>query len=199
MRPLTILVDMDSILADFCGGLTAIYNAKHGTSLDTSYFTDWDTRLPNGHTMFDYFSRPGFFRSLPVIPGSQFSLKNWIYQGHEVIVVSTATLTNAPSEKYEWLKEHFQWIPRDNIVFAKRKYLVRGDVLIDDYHLNVEEWKKHNPSGLALGIEYEYNRPQADKFDYLFDGYENYEAAWHRIRTIVSDYEWELEENDGHT
>ncbi len=176
-----ILTDMDSIIADFYFGVLDAYKADTGVDLPPEYIGGWDCDFPNGKNIFHYFSQPGFFRNLKVIPGSQEVLKALHDQGNEIVIASAATLTNAPGEKYEWLDEHFPWIKRDRVFFGKEKFRLRGDVLIDDHHLNVKAWKEQNRFGVTLGITYPYNAAHEAEFDTLAVGYQEMDKAWKTI------------------
>ena len=185
MKKATILVDMDSIIADFCGGLVATYNAQTGSNLGIGYIKTWDQTMPDGRTMYDFFGKPGFFRGLKPIPGAQEVLWGLHDDGHEICIVSTATLTHAPGEKYEWLAEHYPWLHRNRVFFCKEKYRVRGDFLIDDHHVNAQEYRTHNPNAITIGIAYEYNKPHRDSFDYLMHSYASFRTCWEDIGGLI--------------
>lgn len=182
--PLTLLVDMDSILADFYNRVIEMYREETGDTGPVE-LNDWDMKFPNGKTCFPYFSQPGFFRNLKPIPGAQAVLKRFHDEEHEIVIASAATLTNAPGEKYEWLSEHYPWLHRDRVFFGKEKYRLRGDVFIDDHAANTREYMNHNPHALVLGIEYPYNRMHVAAFDHLVPSYRDYESAWKRMNLHV--------------
>jgi 5'(3')-deoxyribonucleotidase len=167
MRKLTILCDLDSIVADFYGACLEAYGADTGTNPPWDLISSWDFEFPNGKTCYNYFTVPGFFRDLKPVPGALESLKEIHDAGHTVLIVSSATNTSAPGEKYEWLSEHLPWLSRDNVYFCRQKYRIRGDVLIDDYQLNAREYRHHNPQALILGLKYPYNRDHQDAFHLL--------------------------------
>lgn len=182
---MTILVDMDSIIADFYFAVLGMYSKEAGVPVDPNISPDWDATFPNGKTSNDYFSQPGFFRNLAPIPESQRVVRSWYDDGHEVVIASAATLTNAPGEKFEWLSEHYPWLSRNKVFFGKEKYRLRGDVLIDDHQGNAALYRQHNPEALVIGIEYPYNRESGQSFSFLAKDFQNFESAWRSIDTIV--------------
>jgi 5'(3')-deoxyribonucleotidase len=180
----TILVDSDSIVANFYFQVLKDHEKATGEALDPHYWDGWDKKL-NGVDPLSYFSRPGFFRGLEPIPGAQAVLKGLHDDGHQVVVVSSATLTNAPGEKLEWFSEHFPWIDRKRIIFATEKYRVRGDFFIDDHWHNAAMYKDHNPLAVTIGIQYPYNWLRDYCFDHLAPDFQDFPRAWARINDII--------------
>ena len=84
---------------------------------------------------------PGFFRSVPVMPGSQRVLKK-LNDQYEVIVVSMATeFPDSLTDKELWLNEHFPFIGWKQIVFCGSKELIPADIMIDDHLKNLDHFK----------------------------------------------------------
>jgi 5'(3')-deoxyribonucleotidase len=79
---------------------------------------------------------PGFFRNLPIMPGG------W----RPVIVTSLPIVKHNPGqviqEKCEWIEENLSGLiePR-NVVITYKKFLVRGDALVDDAPHNLEQFR----------------------------------------------------------
>lgn len=186
LRAKTILVDMDSMIAEFYWRILSDYWNHTGVRLPDDFINGWDSKFPNGQSMHDYFSRPGFFRELEPVPGGLEVLKKYHDQGHEIVVASSATLTNAPGEKFEWLSEYAPWIHRDRVAFFKEKWRLQGDILLDDHHENARKFKIFNPKGKTAGILYPYNQGNRNCFDVLADGYRQFELAWIEIDAALS-------------
>lgn len=179
--PRTILLDLDCITADFYFGLLDAYRADTDEELHHSYIDEWDKVFPNGKNLQYYFGQPDFFRNLKPVPGAKEILTALHEAGNELVVVSAATLTSVPGQKFEWLSEHFPFIERKRVFFGVEKWRVRGDVLIDDHYTNVSAWKGANPSGYAIGIAYPYNVSNAGDFDFLAESYTDFSRAWRQI------------------
>jgi 5'(3')-deoxyribonucleotidase len=137
-----ILLDVDGVLADFAGALVDFVNLSRINPITRKSLTEWDLLKAAGASdqqeAFDRLaSRPGFCGTLAVCPGAQAFVKS-LQEFAEVVIV-TAPYENAARwthERLHWLKEHFAIDKRD-VVFAKRKSLVAGDLLIDDALHNV--------------------------------------------------------------
>lgn len=71
--------------------------------------------------------------------------------GHEIYWVTTPW---SPCKEWgqvrrDWLKRHFQVDPKD-VVITGSKFLIDGDVFIDDRIDNVLQWREHHPEGKGL-------------------------------------------------
>jgi len=138
-----ILLDVDGVLADFVtpaakwARRNGHRNAYHDNCTKWDVLESWG--LQAFQPQFDQFcSRKGFCKSLPVYPGAVEFVEQLRRLG-EVIVV-TSPLSCSPywcHERTIWLAEHFGFRSKD-VIFAKRKELVCGDVLIDDGPHNLE-------------------------------------------------------------
>lgn len=79
--------------------------------------------------------------------------------GHRVVFV-TSPFPGAdswPGDRIKWLKMHFDAQDRD-IIFAHDKYLVSGDIFIDDNIRNVVLWSHANPNGDSYLMDHHWNR-----------------------------------------
>mmetsp|Transcript_30500 Transcript_30500/g.62074 ORF Transcript_30500/g.62074 Transcript_30500/m.62074 type:complete len:237 (+) Transcript_30500:292-1002(+) len=142
MAKITVLVDMDGVIADFDTRALEILQQR---------LPSWDimprseiSRFPlaanfkkSSHKakIRSMFLEEGFFASLPPIPGAINALKEMhAHPSLDVFICSApiATSTFCASEKMGWVKEHLgqEWVRRT--ILTSDKSLVRGDILIDD-------------------------------------------------------------------
>lgn len=64
------------------------------------------------------------------------------------------------SERTTWLVDHFEFNHRQvNHVYDK--FIVAGDVLVDDKHANVVAWQESHPNGLAILFRMGHNHADA--------------------------------------
>jgi 5'-nucleotidase len=159
-----ILVDMDSILADFLKGIVDAYFDDELERVSIESVAKWDHVFPNGKTCRDYFVERHFFRELAPIPGALDAMQDMHTDGHDLVIVSSVVPELTPhayAEKAGWVAEHLPWFPTSNLVFCQRKEMVRGDILIDDHVKNAAAWKPANPYPFsrcrALTLAYTYN------------------------------------------
>ncbi len=78
----------------------------------------------------------GFFKGLDVMPGSQEVIR--ALQDKYDVYIATAAMEfrNSFVDKYDWLREHFPFIPWTHIVFCGDKSILAADYLIDDQARN---------------------------------------------------------------
>ncbi len=86
-------------------------------------------------------SAPGFFRNLPVMPGSREVLQN-LNNAYKIIVVSLATeFPYCLTDKQLWLQDNFPYINWRQIVFCGDKTLIESEIMIDDHLKNLDHFE----------------------------------------------------------
>lgn len=131
-----IAIDMDEVMADTMGRYLDLYNADFNLDLTPSYFHGrriFDV-IPEEHRerAFGYFEQESFFAGIGVMPDSQEVIRA-LQDRYEVFVTTAAMdVPCSFSAKYQWLQEHFPFIPTSNVVFCGDKSIVAADYLIDD-------------------------------------------------------------------
>jgi 5'(3')-deoxyribonucleotidase len=128
-----IAIDMDEVIADTIQKFIDVYKREHNYDIISEPGKGIGEILPAELSAIknDYINKPGFFRDIPVIPGSQDVVKA-LCEKYDVYIVSAAMeFKNSFLDKYEWLEEHFSFIPWTNIIFCGYK-IVNVDIIIDD-------------------------------------------------------------------
>ena len=134
-RPI-ICVDMDEVIADALGEHLLRYNRDFRTNLtikDLHGRWIWDIVPPERlHVLEQYMLSDDFFAVLGVMPHAQRVLER--LQSRYEIFIATAAMEVPTSfnAKFNWLAQHFPFIPTSHIVFCGDKSILRGDYLIDD-------------------------------------------------------------------
>jgi 5'-nucleotidase len=135
-----VLIDMDGVIADFESRFLELWRLQHPDKLyippeqrTTPYIIDQYPPEYKGLIQQIFFA-PGFFRSLPPIPGGLNALTEMKKAGIEVFICTTpfVQFQNCVPEKFEWVEKNLgsEWIER--IILTFDKTLVKGDYLIDD-------------------------------------------------------------------
>jgi 5'(3')-deoxyribonucleotidase len=134
-----ILVDMDGVLADVYSSFFDLHEKESGQRLsvnDIGGLLEAEA-FPN---QIKWVTTPGFFRKVPVIPGSREGLKR-LNDHFKVIVVSLATeFPHSLTDKQLWLHEHFPFISWQQIVFCGSKNIILADIMIDDHLKNLDSF-----------------------------------------------------------
>lgn len=171
-----IAIDMDNVMADITQHYINWYAERTGEIITREQLNGIpETQgFPQEGIVPQFLHTPGFFRTVPVVPGSQDVIKKLMEQ-HEVFIVSAAVeFPQSLAEKIEWLQEHFPFISWKHIVFCGLKTIVQADYMIDDYDKNLRFFKgtpllftaPHN-FGHELYKEYERMHSWQDVADYF--------------------------------
>jgi len=136
----TIAVDMDEVIADALGEHLLRYNRDFHpdataqlTRADLHGRWLWDAVPPaRVRDLERYMLSEDFFRVLTVMPDAQRVLLR-LQTRYDVFIASAAMeVPSSFTSKYQWLAEHFPFVPTSHIVFCGDKSILRADFLIDD-------------------------------------------------------------------
>ena len=139
----TIGVDMDGVIADTEAHFLSWYERETGKTYDRKDYLGKpeSESVPDHSAVARYVRTAGFFRTLPVIPGSIEAVQE-LMKTYEVYIASAAMeFPLSLFEKREWLAEHFPFISWRNIIFCGDKSIISTDYLIDDHPKNLDHFK----------------------------------------------------------
>ena len=134
-----IAVDMDGVLADVYRQFIAYHERETGVRLEIEELHGLPEfkAFPNGYR---HANTKGFFRTVPLVPGSRDVLER-LNQQYEIFIVSAAMeFPNSLDDKREWLREHFPFIHWRQIMFCGSKEIVKADIMIDDHLKNLDKF-----------------------------------------------------------
>lgn len=181
-RPV-ILVDMDDTLADFSKMYWNIHNTVFDDNIDHKNVDDWDLSKfsSKGKECYELFKFPGLFRNLEVKPYAKEFIKN-LQEFADVYIVSDSPegtafqesvpydancihtelfvpdslnqISNPADDKRMWLKEHFPEFPQSNIIFCSCKWMIQGDVLIDDKPSTFEKFQAEGRKAILIDMPF---------------------------------------------
>mgnify|MGYP003624273935 FL=1 len=142
---MTIFVDMDDVIADTYGKHIELYNEEHKTELCLSQITSGEVwqNVPEIHqeSIHDHALQPGFFSDLKPIKDSQLVMEA-LYAKHDVYIATAATqFPNSLKEKSDWLDEYFPFISWQHRIMCGHKFILNGDLLIDDRAFNLKKFQ----------------------------------------------------------
>ena len=153
----TIAIDMDGVIADTEAHFITWYEREYGIRLAKEIFNgkSESEALPNGAARKFVYTQ-GFFRTLPVMEGAKEAVLQ-LMNSFDIYIVSAAMeFPQSLPEKYEWLQEHFPFIPWNNIIFCGDKSIIGTDYMIDDHVRNLDCCKGKTflfTAGHNVGIE----------------------------------------------
>lgn len=143
MKDLTILCDVDEVVADLLGEWIRRYNREYGDCLTPGDCTCWDMTqhvVPEcGDKIYKFLGDPDIYDDVDPIPGAVEGVRALRAKGHRVVFVTSANPATMRG-KVRWLENRdlLDGSPRpSDLIIAHDKSLIRGDVLIDDGLHNV--------------------------------------------------------------
>jgi 5'(3')-deoxyribonucleotidase len=156
----TICVDMDEVLADALTEHLLRYNRDFPPTPADPHFPEpltaahlrgrrlWQAVPASRHRALDaYFRATDFFRNLPILPDAQRVLQR-LQSRYDIFIASAAMeVPTSFTAKFDWLAEHFPFIPTSHIVFCGDKSILRADFLIDD---NVRQLELFHGEGILF-------------------------------------------------
>lgn len=179
---MTILVDVDNVLEDLNQAWVNAVNEKYGTNVSPNDIVSWDIEQ-----FFDGLSRTQvfsplhdkrFWESLEPIDGAPEYLKKLIDDGYQVLLV-TSSHPDTIQYKYRFIVKYFPYISFKDIIFASKKQMIRGDVMIDDAPHNLE-------GGEYLGLlMYSPHNRGYNAEEQGFIRVDNWEQIYNTIKNIV--------------
>lgn len=154
-----VLCDVDEVVADLHSEWLYRYNEKYNDNLTPDDITDWNlSRLVKpecGDKVFDFLRMPDLYQHVRPVEGAKEGVDRLRDGGYRVIFV-TSCVIGSMDQKARWLLRHGfisdRHSPR-SLVIARDKFLVRGDVLIDDAPHNLEPFPGHK-----ILVDRPYNR-----------------------------------------
>lgn len=146
-----IAIDMDEVIADAILKITNLYERDFSIRLTAEQLQGKHIEeiIPTEHggKIREYILAEGFFRDLNVIPNSQEVIYQ-LSQKYEIFITTAAMeFRTCFTDKFDWLHEHFPFIPWQNIVFCGDKGIINADYLIDDH---VRHFKRFRGQGILF-------------------------------------------------
>ena len=160
MKKLTILVDMDDTMENFCVVWVNKLNKKYGTCVHIDDIKEWDI-----HKFFPELSKDeifsplfceDFWKEVRPLDGAVQYIEKLINDGHKIIVVTASHPDTVSMKWHHVMQRYFPFIDCKDIIVTAKKQVIKGDVLIDD--------APHN----LIGGEYMkilYDAPHNKNFD----------------------------------
>lgn len=189
-RPV-VLLDVDGVLANFIEASLRVLRAV-GVSAEHDDVTSWHLEDSLGLTnkqrgwLMEAWSEPGFCSMIPPYAGAREGV-DALREVADVYAV-TAPMWSSPTwqgERTEWLVKHFAF-DRKDVVSTHAKYLVAGDVLVDDKPETVAKWRQwgritgRGHTGLGVLWDRPYNRNTPESVGLMRS------ASWSAVARLVT-------------
>ncbi len=138
---LKLTLDMDDVLANTHEKLVDIIVNDFKTNLNKEDFVAGAIKEklhPKQMVkLYKIINSKGFFADVTVKEGAQETVKELSNYYELFIATACMEFPNSFSDKFNWLKTNFDFIPWTNIVFCGHKNIIHSDYLIDDHPRNL--------------------------------------------------------------
>lgn len=142
-RPV-VLFDFDDVVVDCLGGVIETWNREKGTNFKKEDVHTWDIDSCLGEGAFQLFFRKGFFENLKEKNGSIKVIDSLIHSTmYDLYIVTACQSVQEIEEKIKWLQSHIPNFNINRFIACKEKFMVRGDILIDDRASNLDSCRKY--------------------------------------------------------
>ena len=159
-----ILIDFDDTITNFLEEVINEYNKTYGTSHSIDEVTEWVIPSSFEHGLFSVLELTNILTMITPKLDSIEYINKWIDEGYDVFIVSDCcNRYQSYRDKLKWLKTYIPKFDLSHFIPCKEKYVISGDVLIDDNLDNLEKWSLHNPYGMDLLMTAQHNKGIQDK------------------------------------
>ena len=146
MKKPRLLLDVDGILADFVSASIKVMTSMSGQKIVPDDILVWEvTEILEDHSLREKckeeFNRAGFCSTIEVYDHAQEAVA-LLQERTELFFVTAPMKKNSTwmPDRVAWLEKHFS-ADHNHVVFANKKYVVAGDIMIDDAPKNVADLK----------------------------------------------------------
>lgn len=153
MKRPRILVDCDGILSDFVSPALDLIHSHTGDRHTVDEITQWDVFAAVGkkeheHILDAAVEHRRFCETMPLQPGAKEAIDELRNIGDVYIITSPYDARSWVYERTRWLIQHFGF-NKKQIANISAKFLVPGDVLLDDSDTNLKDWSAEWPTGVT--------------------------------------------------
>ena len=135
---------MDEVMADIWPKFFDLYEREFGRRPEKEEY--WGKKiyhLKGAAHIRNFLFDKGFFADLPVMPGSQETLRG-LAENYEIFITTAAMeFRSSLEDKYDWLIRHFPFLHWKNFVFCGDKSIINADFMIDDHAKNLRTFDGH--------------------------------------------------------
>lgn len=148
-----LLLDVDEVCGDIMTPALKAVGEVGGGTWDPATFPTWDVFDTVDHryreATYERWTAPGWCKAIKPYPEALAAIPRLRQVADVRFVTAPLRGPHWMWERDRWLREHFEARSED-IVFTKAKYLVMGDVFVDDNAENVLQWALVHPAGTGV-------------------------------------------------
>ncbi|MBI2449676.1 hypothetical protein HYV49_05260 [Candidatus Pacearchaeota archaeon] len=160
---ITVLFDQDGVLCDLLPSWLSLYNQETGENTKEEEITQFNlydlVKYPD--KLEEALAKKDLFLNVtPYKDCVQYFKKIIKDKAFDVFIVTQVPRCSIYGlyEKRLWMKKYFKKFSTDRIISAHRKYLIDGDILIDDNPKHLKDFREHKPGRISIAMDHPYNR-----------------------------------------
>lgn len=160
MKKLRVLCDVDGVIADYrkaflkeVKGILPDFKVPKNAEPDWDVAKEFQLSPALAEMVYEKMTAPGVAQHIDELPDAVDGVKE-LAKFADVYFVTSPTKTSKTWEfdRRTWLVNKFGEEQGMKIVSTHHKYLVEGDVFIDDKPEHLREWLKRHQLGVAVGF-----------------------------------------------
>lgn len=140
-RKHTILLDVDDTINNLISQWISIYNERYNDDLKHEDITDWDmtkfVKPECGENIYKLLGTPNLFSDLVSPLLNSIEVTKTLSEYFDIYIVSRCYDTNIIEQKLKFLEKHFPHLNKYNFISTRHKFLIKGDIMIDDSIENI--------------------------------------------------------------
>lgn len=157
---------MDSTLYDFMSPLLKRYNSEYGTDIKSEDITNYNTGQFLNMSTSEFYTKyvdESLFEELEPYENFIKRINKWhdVYE-YEIYFVTACRPETVPWRD-KWLSKYFPWYDKHSLIVCHHKWLISGDILIDDCYDNCFKFRELHPMSLSLLLRQPWNEQIEDK------------------------------------
>lgn len=136
MRRLVILVDMDDCIENLSFAWSRYLNKKYNLDVPYDAINQWDVSVAyptlTREQVYGPLLEDDLWDFVEPIPGAADALLRLKEDGHDILIVTASAYQTLKAKMEKVLFRYFPFLTWDDVIVTSKKYLVAGDVLVDD-------------------------------------------------------------------
>jgi len=176
-----IALDIDGTIRDFISELRIQYMIDYPDGWCNEVIKTWelDSYFSIGKDIYKYAFD---YRGYEIMKNAEPYIGAWRFvanlkENHDIYLTTTQSEWNCVRGTVIWIDEH--QIPNNGLFFTPDKTLLNADILIDDYHVNLNKWAE--TGRIAICIQRPWNRDIKEWHDNVAFA-SNYEAVLNLVK-----------------
>lgn len=133
---MTILIDLDDTIESLGTAWCHRLNEQYGTNVSYEDITEWDVAkfFPDltRNKVYKPLHDEDFWDTVKLKEGAAEFIEKLFNEGHEIYIVTSSYYDSIKPKFEKIIRKNMPFLSWSNIIVCKNKYMISGDVLIDD-------------------------------------------------------------------